>query len=245
MDMVLLDWTRMGSVFCLAGIVCERNHLRVVRPLPLYGRDALVRNVGWPADFLHGRCRWEVFELVGPASPEPQPPHLEDVWVQTLRPRQRMAPPDLRRSILQATHAPEDRPLFGAPVTETRSSAFLPPGTGCRSLVSITVPAGQIAFTVAQRDGSAEPDYRVTLPVRGREGRILSVKDHFLLQRVELASPALEGRRRALDLAVRLMGPQVVVRVGLSRPFQATPGRAPCACWLMADGFFSPTDPQP
>jgi hypothetical protein len=242
--MVLLDWTRMGSVFCLAGVVPESGSLRVVRPLPMYGRHAPVRNIGWPPDFLQDRCRWEVFELVGPVAAQPQPPHLEDLWVQTLQPRQRMAPADFRRSILQATQPPEDEPLFGTALTQTRTSANLPPGCGCRSLISVTVPAQQICFTVAQRDGVAEPDYRVTLPIRGREGRILSVKDHFLLQRAELASPTLEGRRRALELAVRQMGPRVVVRLGLSRAFQATAGRAASACWLMADGFFSLADPQ-
>jgi hypothetical protein len=242
--MVLLDWTRMGKVFCLAGVVSEGGTLRVVRPLPIYGRNAPVRNTGWPPDFLLGRCRWEVFELVGPEAAPPQPPHLEDVWVQTLRPRRRMAPPDFRRGVLRATQAPEDQPLFGAALKETRTSACLPPDTGSRSLVSVTVPVEQIAFTVAQRDGVDEPDYRVTLPIRGRKDRILSVKDHFLLQRAELASPTLEGRRRALELAVRQMGPEVVVRLGLSRAFQATPGRAQGACWLMADGFFSLTDPQ-
>ncbi len=243
--MVLLDWTRMGRVFCLAGIVCERDRLRVVRPLPLYARSAPVRNVGWPPEFLNDRCRWEVFELVGPEAAEAQPPHLEDVWVQTLRPRQRMAPPDLRRGILQATQTPDDEPLFGAPLTPTRTSASLAPGAGCRSLVSVVVRVAQVAFGVAVRDGADETDYRVTLPVRGREGRTLSVKDHFLLRRAEVASPTPEGRRRALELAVRQMGPQVVVRLGLSRPFQATPARAAGACWLMADGFFSLTDPQP
>jgi hypothetical protein len=243
--MVLLDWTRMGRVLCLAGIVNEGGTLRVVRPLPWDGRNAPIRNIGWSPYLFHGFCRWEVFELVGPEAAEPQPPHLEDVWVQTLRPLQRMAPPDFRRSILDATQPPNDEPLFGSPLTQTRTSAFLPPGTGCRSLATVTIPAERIVFTVAQRDGVAEPDYRVTLPVRHREGRILSVKDHFLLQRAELASPTLEGRRRALELAVRQMGPQVVVRLGLSRAFQATPGRAPSACWLMADGFFSLADPQP
>jgi hypothetical protein len=242
--MVLLDWTRMGSVFCLAGVVPERGSLRVVRPLPLYGRNTPVRNIGWPPDFLQDRCRWEVFELVGPETAQPQPPHLEDVWVQTLRPRQRMAPADFRRSILQATQPPEDEPLFGAALTQTRTSANMAPGSGSRSLVSVTVPTSQVQFTVAQRDGVDAPDYRVTLPIRGREGRILSVKDHFLLQRAELASPTLEGRRRALELAVRQMGPRVVVRLGLSRAFQATAGRAASACWLMADGFFSLADPQ-
>ena len=38
---------------------------------------------------------------------------------------------------------------------------------------------------------------------------------------------------------------QVPGRLGLSRPFQATPGRGEGVCWLMADGFFSLTDPQP
>jgi hypothetical protein len=244
MDMVLLDWTRMGSVFCLAGIVQERGILRVVRPMPSYGRDAPVRNVGSSVKFMEGHCRWEVFELIGPVAASPQPPHLEDLWVQTIRSRQEMAPPELRRRILQETHTPEGQPLFGVSLKETRASAFLPPGTGCRSLVSVTVPSAQIVFSVAQRHGIDEPDYRVILPVRGREVHI-PVKDHFLLQRAELASPALEGRRRALDLAVRQMGPQVVVRLGLSRAFHATPGRAPGACWLMADGFFSLTDPQP
>jgi hypothetical protein len=193
---------------------------------------------------MQGHCRWEVFELVGPEPAEPQPPHLEDIWVQTIRSRYRMAPSPLRGSILQATQTPEPQPLFGSPLTETRASAFLPPGSGCRSLASVTVPVEQIAFTVAQRDGIDEPDYRVSLPVRGRTIAI-PVKDHSLLQRAELASPTLDGRRRALELAVRQMGPRVVVRLGLSRAFQATPARAASACWLMADGFFSLTDPQP
>jgi hypothetical protein len=241
--MVLLDWTRMGSVFCLAGIVHDTGSLRVVRPLPSFGRNAPVRNIGSHPHFLHGHWRWEVFELIEPVNAAPQPPHLEDVWVRTIRSRKRLAPPDLRRSILQTTHTPEDQPLFGTPLTETRSSAFLPPGAGCRSLVSITVPAEQITFTVAQREGAPEPDYRASLPVRGREV-IIPVKDHFLLLHAESASPDLEDRRRALGLAVRQMGPQVVVRLGLSRPFQFSPGRSPATCSLMADGFFSLADPQ-
>jgi hypothetical protein len=35
------------------------------------------------------------------------------------------------------------------------------------------------------------------------------------------------------------------VRLGVSRAYSGTPGRAPNVCWLMADGFFSLTDPQP
>lgn len=46
--MVLLDWTRMGKQYCLAGVVQHNGQLRVVRPLPLAQRTAAVRNVGWP-----------------------------------------------------------------------------------------------------------------------------------------------------------------------------------------------------
>jgi hypothetical protein len=244
MDMVLLDWTRMGHVYCLAGVVQVDGRLRVVRPMPSSGRDAPVRNVGSSPWLMEGHRRWEVFELIDPFPAEPQPPHLEDVWVKNLRSREQMAPSEFRRRILHATHTPEDQPLFGTDLLRTRSSAYLPPSIGSRSLVSVTVPAEKIAFSAAQRDGVAEPDYRVTLPVRGREVCI-PVKDHFLLQRAEAASPGLKGRGRALESAVRQMGPQVVVRLGLSRAFQATPDRAASACWLMADGFFSLADPQP
>jgi hypothetical protein len=243
--MVVLDWTRMGRHFCLAGVVPDGDGLRVVRPLPLYARNTPVRNVGWPADFLRGRGRWEVFELVGSAEADARPPHREDLWVQNLRPRGRSAPADFRRAILQATQAPPNEPLFGVPLTQTRTSAFLAPGTGCRSLVSVTVAVSDLVFHACQRDGVAEPDYRVTLPLRGRAGRTLSMKDHFLLKHAESSATDLAGREQALRRAVEGMGPEVVVRLGLSRAFHAAPGRTESACWLMADGFFSPTDPQP
>ena len=127
----------------------------------------------------------------------------------------------------------------------TRSCAYIAPRTGQRSLVSIVVPAGAIRFSVSWREGTPEPDARVSLAVPELEGRSLPVKDHFLLQRAELASSAAEGRMHALTLAVAQMGAEVVVRLGLSRGFQATPGRAESVCWLMADGFFSFSDPQP
>jgi hypothetical protein len=127
----------------------------------------------------------------------------------------------------------------------TRSAAYLQPGSGERSLASIIIPAQQITFTASLREGTAAPDYRVTLGVHGLEGRMLPVKDHFLLQRAEHASPNLVGQAEALTRAVRQMGAQVVVRLGLSRAFQGTATRSPGVCWLMADGFFSLTDPQP
>ena len=42
------------------------------------------------------------------------------------------------------------------------------------------------------------------------------------------------------------MGDTVAVRLGITRPFtpQEGAGRTPGLCWLMADGFFSLTDPQ-
>jgi hypothetical protein len=141
--------------------------------------------------------------------------------------------------------APAGRPFFGAPLTATSAAAYLAPGTGERSLAAVTVPARDITFTASRREGAAEPDYRVTLTLPGLPGRTLPVKDHFLLRRAELASKDLDGQVRALTLAVRQMGEEVVVRLGLSRAFQPTPHRSEGMCWLMADGFFSLTDPQP
>src|SRR5437868_8860700 len=38
-DMILLDWTRMGRTFCVAGAVVQAGQYRVVRPLLARYRD--------------------------------------------------------------------------------------------------------------------------------------------------------------------------------------------------------------
>ena len=57
--MILLDWTRMASSYCLAGAVLQDKQWRIVRPLPTKFRGAMVRNVGWSAYLMdgHARCR--------------------------------------------------------------------------------------------------------------------------------------------------------------------------------------------
>jgi len=105
------------------------------------------------------------------------------------------------------------------------------------------VPSAEIHFTALCRDGAGQPDYRVSLPVPDLDRCILPVKDHFLLCRAEKAGAGLDAQLGFLAEAVRLMGPQVVVRLGLSRSFTAAQGQ-PGRCWLMADGFFSLNDPQ-
>jgi hypothetical protein len=244
MDMVLLDWTRMGKTYCLAGVVQHNGQLRVVRPLPSTRRAAAIRNIGWSPFLMDGHSRWEIFELIHPEPADPSPPHLEDLWVRGMHSRRSFADGALRRAILQATLVQPGEPWFGAALTTTRSCAYVMPRTGQRSLVSLIVPARAIQFTVSWREGAAEPDCRACLAVPELQGRSLPVKDHFLLRRAELASDATEGRIQALMLAIAQMGEQVAVRLGLSRSFQATPGRAESVCWLMADGFFSFSDPQ-
>jgi hypothetical protein len=244
MDMILLDWTRMGKWYCLAGAVEQNGTYRIVRPLQGKFRDAPVRNVGWSAYLLDGHVRWEVLELLVPEPAPSQPPHVEDLWVRALRSRKRLATPAQRRAILEATRAKPGEPLFGAALTWTQSSAYLPPDTGQRSLATLIVPGSQIRFHVSQREGTAGPDYRVVLNVPGSGERLLPVKDHHLLCRAERATTDLAGQQQELQRAVQQMGDQVAVRLGLSRSFQGEPGRSPAVCWLMADGFFSFTDPQ-
>jgi hypothetical protein len=245
MDLILLDWTRMGRCYCLAGAVVEGNFVRTVRPLLGKFRDAPVRNVGWSPYLLDGHQRWEVFELVGPETADPQPPHVEDVWVRSLRPRRSTAPPEQRRAILQSLAARPGEVIFGTPLQTTRASAYLRPGSGQRSLATLIVPSVQIAFSATRREGAPEADVRVTVGVLPLADRPLPLKDHHLLLRAERAAPDLNGQVQALTRAVRGMGERVALRLGVSRPFQASTQRGPGLCWLMVDGLFSLADPQP
>ncbi len=235
----------MGRSYCLAGVVPEGDGFRVVRPLPVKLRTAAVRNVGWSAYLLDGHCRWEVFELAGPSAALAQAPHVEDVWVRSLLLRRTLAPPGQRRRILEWTAIPAGEDLFGTPLVATRTAAYLEPGDGRRSLATIRVRAAEVRFDACQREGVAEPDVRVTLPVPGLGARSLPLKDHHLLARAEAASPTLDGRTQALRRALGQMGDTVAVRLGLTRSFQPSDSRAPGKCWLMVDGLFSLADPQP
>ena len=242
MEMVLLDWTRMGTTYCVAGAVVQGGVTRVVRPLWFHHRNAPVRNTGWSPFVMDGRSRWEVFELVSPEPAAAQPPHCEDVWVRALNPTGRLASMDQRRAILEATRAPAGRPLFGSSLTRTATSAFLMPGLGERSLTTVVYPADRVHFVVSAKPGR-ETDIRATIKGPGFEGRLLPLKDHFLVTRAERASPCLDGQLRFIEETVRGMGEQIAIRVGLSRPFAPDGGEA--RCWLMADGFFSLAEPMP
>ena len=245
MDLILLDWTRMGKTYCLAGAVLDGGRLRIVRPLLARHRDAVVRNVGWSPYLLDGHTRWEIFELVGPHAALPEAPHLEDVWVRSLRPRHCLASAGQRREVLAATVAPEGEPVFGGPLVPTRAAAYLEPGTGRRSLATVIVPAAGIRFSASRRDGVADAEVRVSVPLPGLGERLLPIKDHHLLCRAEQAATDLDGQVAALGRAVQQMGERVAVRLGVSRSFQPADGRAPAKCWLMIDGLFSAADPQP
>ena len=47
MEMILLDWTRMGRTYCVTGAVHVNGQMRILRPLPRAQRNAPVRNTGW------------------------------------------------------------------------------------------------------------------------------------------------------------------------------------------------------
>jgi hypothetical protein len=243
-DMILLDWTRMGRTFCLAGAVFAEKQWRIVRPLPLKFRQAPVRNVGWSAYLMEGHARWEILELISPQPAVPEPPHLEDLWVRAMKSRRSFAPREHRRAILSATTAASNEPLFGQELSATRTAAYLSPGAGQRSLATLVVPSNRLRFDATWRDGRFEPDIRVELPLPGLGTRWLPVKDHHLLLKAERAANDLDGRLTILNGMMQQMGEQVAVRLGLSRSFPSQADQ-PGMCWLMADGFFSLSDPQP
>lgn len=245
MEMVLLDWTRMGRSYCVAGAVAQGGGWRVVRPLLAKLRSPSGPPPGWSAYLLDGHARWDVFELIAPEPASAQPPHLEDLWVRALRPCGRSVVPELRRAILQATAPRDGKPLFGAPLAHTRTAAYLQPGCGERSLATIVVGQRSLRFHGSQRVGSAGPDFRVELPLPQVGNRHLPIKDHHLLMRVEPAPSTIDGQLHALEQAVRGMGDPLALRLGLSRPFAAAADGTQAFCWLMADGFFSLADPRP
>jgi hypothetical protein len=243
-DIILLDWTRMGRVYCLAGAIVQSGQIRIVRPLPARSRTSPLPNNGWSPYLMDGHSRWEVFEMVHPIPAQSLAPHLEDVWVQALRSRRQVAAAEHRRAILQATPPPPDKPLFGVELMHLHGGCWLEPGAGERSLTTVVLPSADVQFTALWRDGASDPDYRVRLVLPGHAyAAILPVKDHFLLSRAETSSRDLDERLGFLRRAVRQMGERVVVRLGLSRSFHAS-GEKPGRCWLMADGFFSLDDPQ-
>jgi len=127
-DFIVLDWTRMGRIYCLAGAIVQGGQYRIVRPLAARGRNSSVPNQGWSPFLLDGHSRWEVFELVRPVPAQATPPHLEDVWVQDLKPRRRLAGRDERRAILEATLAPPGQPLFGSALSHSHANSYLEPG---------------------------------------------------------------------------------------------------------------------
>jgi hypothetical protein len=245
MDLILLDWTRMGKTYCLAGVVRQDGQFRVVRPMPRSNHPLPVRNIGWSPYQMDGRQRWQIFELVGPEPAPPIAPHLEDVWVRELRTRGQLADPDTRRTVLEQTASGDGQLLFGSPFLCPDGKAYLRPGTGSRSLVTVFVPRDRIAFTVQRKTGSGDLLYRVRLNVPGLQDYQLPLKDHFLIEHVRRTVASVDGQWRALSALVGEMGERVAVRVGLSRAYSATGKDADAVCWLMADGFFSATSPQP
>ena len=243
MEITLVDWTRMGNGYCLAGAVLQEGKVRIVRPL-LRRRDRpRARQAGWSAFSVDGYSRWEKFELVGAADAAAEPPHLEDIWVRALCSRKVLANVEERHKILAATLLETGQPLFGVPLVTNRLSAYLPPGSGSRSLATIIVPSAQIRFEEVWRAGATHSDVRVCLPIPNVGERVLPVKDHVLLQRSEAAGGTPGKRRNLLNLLIKQMDEQIAVRLGLSRAFLSRAG-GPGVCWLMADGFFSFRNPQ-
>jgi hypothetical protein len=134
-------------------------------------------------------------------------------------------------------------PHFGTPLLHTRTSAFLVPGIGERSLVTIEARSEFLFFQASKREGVDGVDVRVRIDVPGVGVKEIPVKDHLLLSKAEQEAGAEPIHlARCLRHAVVQMSDRVAVRLGLSRGYHG--GRGQERCWLMADGFF-PLDDSP
>jgi hypothetical protein len=289
MAMILLDWARMGTSYCVSGAVVNdnrkptsiaskvlssvgypegrsaptiraspakatqpsaapssttANQVRMVRTLLARYRQTPVRNAGWSSYLMDGHSRWESFELIGLAETAPEPPHLEDISVRSFRSRKILASPEHRQTILAETAIQPGDPIFGVPLVTTRSSAYLLSGTGHRSLATLMVPFDRIRFEGASRLGAQEPDMRVWLPIDDLGDRLLPEKDNRVFKRCEAGGTSVTERANRLNRYIEQMGGKIAVRLGLSRAFQGRPSGQKGVCWLMADGFFSFSNPQ-
>jgi hypothetical protein len=241
MEMILLDWTRMGKTFCVAGLVADGSEWRTVRPMPIEfhstTRPGALRNVGWFPSQLGKSQRWDIMHLVGTQSAALEPPHTEDIWVTEMRPAGQSFAQERRSAVLRGTVISGYKPHFGVPLLHTRTSAYLKPGTGERSLVTVTAHGYELFFEASKREGAAAVDVRVRLKLPGVGVKQLPVKDHFLLSSAEQhvgTDPAALAKFLAQEIGQT--GKIVAVRLGLSRAFDV--GRGERRCWLMADGFF-------
>ena len=186
MDMILCDWTRMGRTYCLAGAVFSAGlDLRSAGAAHAPGSGPQRRLVAVPAgrSLPLGNVR-----AVGATTPPPEPPHVEDRWVRSLR-RWALATPAERRAVLLAGTRPCGKP-FWRPVFPLGDGE---PGSGDgeRSLVTVVVDRRSLSFTGVTRQGRAGPDYRATLDVPGLGTRRLPVVDHGLLRTAEVAGTEL------------------------------------------------------
>jgi hypothetical protein len=246
MELVLVDWTQMGDFYCLAGAISQRGSICFVRPLPIRTRKSSSTFNGWPAPRIDGHMRWEVFDMIDPSPEQALPPHLEDAWVRDLRPCRKSVTAEWRRAILEAGVAQPDTPIFGVELKQLPSgSCYLDPNTGNRSLATVMLPSAELQFTAHQCDGADASNnrYHVRLNLPGHSAAILAVKDYLLLRQAREYSTNLDSQVSFLNEAVRQMGARICVRLGLARPVSLATGQ-PGRCWLMADGFFSPDDPQ-
>jgi hypothetical protein len=257
MEFVLIDWTRMGKTFCVAGLVAEGGAWRTVRPMPVALRPtphigvgtqktesgslpSVPRNVGWLPRQLELFARWDILELLDPQPAEVERPHTEDMWVRLLRPTGRSIATERRAALLREMCTQAASPRFGAQLLTTAMSAYLKPGSGDRSLTTIILPSGEISFEASARGGATDVDVRARLNLPGLGTKLVPVKDHHLLRHGELSATDPAGLARVLRETVAAMGPSVAVRLGLSRGFVS--GHGEPRCWLMADGFFPAED---
>jgi hypothetical protein len=144
---------------------------------------------------------------------------------------------------LAATLLETGQPVFGVPLVTNRLSAYLPRGSGTRSLATNVVPSARIRFEAVWRAGATHSGVRICLTIPNVGERVLPVKDHFLLQRSEAAGGTPGDRGNLLNLLIKQMDEQIAVRLGLSRAFQSR-ASGTGVCWLMADGFFSFRNPE-
>lgn len=219
--MVINHLTRMRSGhICVAGLQ-DGQHIRPIRPHGHWSR----RHLAPPFGFAVGA---EV--TLGATQPAGSAPEVEDVRVQT-----EASVTSVRRlrddefwDLLNAAAVNSTSAIFGGTITRGRGgSAFVPLGQGIASLGCLRASAAELIIGGDRvRVEMADPELG-TLNLSLTDLRICDA-DHRPV------------RARAVTVAKRLaMGGDVILSVGLSRPFAPAGGDAACH-WLQINNIHFP-----
>lgn len=217
--LLITDVTRMeGDRVCIAALDGDRA-IRLHSPHP---REAWLDSIGGLAPGDEISAAWRIDRRYSR-------PHAEDArWIPaSVEKTGRLTREQLTERLAGLAY-PSVTAAFGDPAFESsRGNPAFPPGRGDRSLACLTVKR-----VFLRPDGQG---IRADFVDAGGAWRMVPVED-LALRRHQAGCPDCAGDRLAERLSAEMSGAEAVLRIGLTRPFEPSPGRR--GCYLQVNHIF-------